>query len=108
MLARRFLGLSMIFICDAYDFETGLFVSREVGVINDSTRAEYPDSLVEIARQFRFVIEMRENISHYRSPLCESWRLRGAGFLDRGQRLLGIDVIRIRVQCDSQLFFSFF
>ena len=64
MFARRFLGLGVIFIGYAYDFEASLFVGREMGVINDSTRADDPDSLVEIARQFRLVIEMRKNICH--------------------------------------------
>src|ERR1700690_2025286 len=41
---------------------------------------------------------------------CEiaSRRLRRASFLDRGQSLLGVGVIRIQIERDSQLFFSFF
>src|SRR5580700_11774771 len=42
-------------------------------------------------------------------PPCEmaSWRLLRAGFLDRSQSLLGIAVIRIQAERDSQLLFRF-
>src|SRR5271154_5156315 len=42
-----------------------------MGVIDDSTRADDPDALAEVAWQFRFVVEMRENVGHYRSPFAE-------------------------------------
>src|SRR5277367_5695611 len=41
---------------------------------------------------------------------CEipSRRLRRTSFLEGGKRLLGVGVIRIQIERDSQLFFSFF
>src|SRR5580692_269134 len=68
MLARGFLGLGVIFVGYADDFETGLLVGGKMGVIDDSAGADDSDSLAEIARQFRLVIELREGISHYQSP----------------------------------------
>jgi hypothetical protein len=46
MLARRFLRLGAVFVDYANDFEAGLFVSREVRVIHDSTRTNNSDSLI--------------------------------------------------------------
>src|SRR5580658_6669859 len=37
-----------------------------------------------------------------------SWRLPSAGFLDGGENLLGVGVIRFQAECYSQLLFSFF
>ena len=56
-----FFGGFAVPVGDAYDFKSGSLVGGQMSVVDDSAGADDADSAVELARQFRFVVEMREN-----------------------------------------------
>ena len=58
--------LLMIPIGDAHDFESSFLVGGQVRIVDNPTGADNADSVVHALRQFRFVIEVRENIRKVR------------------------------------------
>ena len=58
-------ALSRFSIGDPDDFEAGFFVGGQMRVVDDSSGADYADPVVHALRQFRFVIEMRKDFSHF-------------------------------------------
>ncbi len=60
------LRLLAIPVGDANNFEPSLLVGRQMRIVDDPSGADNADSVIHALRQFWFVIEMRENIRHFR------------------------------------------
>jgi hypothetical protein len=59
------LRLFTISVSDAHNFESGLFVSGQMCVIDDPSGTDNSDAVVHALRQLWFVVELRENIRYF-------------------------------------------
>jgi hypothetical protein len=59
------LRLLKIPVGDADNFEPSLLVGWEMRIVDNPPRADDADSMVQVLRQFRFVIEVRENVGRF-------------------------------------------
>src|ERR1700682_3537484 len=55
-------------VSDADDSEPSLLVCGQMRIVDDSSGAHNTDALVQALWQFGFVIEVRKDVSHFRSP----------------------------------------
>src|ERR1700680_1383516 len=55
-------------VSDADDSEPSLLVGGQMRIIDDSSGAHNTDAVVQALWQFGFVIEVRKDVSHFRSP----------------------------------------
>src|SRR5580693_5764463 len=59
------LRLFTISVSDAHEFESGLFVSRQMCIVDDPSGTDNADAVVHALRQLWFVVELWENIRYF-------------------------------------------